>query len=416
MDTRLWIARRLRLSGSTGNAVSAGTVIAVCGVAIAVAVMELTLAVVCGFKQQIAEKVTGFQSQVAVCPAVHYDENEGEYIRLDSAMQVFLAEVDSPQGPVLSIQYPGMIKTDDDFAGMVYVAYDGNRDRAFETGNTVEGTFPDYSGSENKNSIAISRSTADALGLNVGDKVYSCFFARGTMKTRRNEVAAIYESNLGEFDNMVVYASLPGLQSVLGLDSLSGNRIEFDGIPKGDIESFSNEVRQHLFDAVRTGRINEVYPVTDVLHTGAIYFNWLALLDTNVAVIFMLMLCVAGFTLVASLYMVVLDRIPTIGLLRSLGASRSDVSMVFLTMGMRLTLWGLLAGNVIGLGLCALQSFAKIFKLDPEMYYLRHVPVDVEAWQMVALNAAVLLVAAAVLFIPSRSAARVDPVSAMRQE
>lgn len=416
MDVRFWIARRMRLSGSTGNAVSTGNVIAICGVALAVAVMELTLAIVCGFKQHITAKVTGFESQVTICPPLAYDDAVSDYIHLDSALISIIGEVDANASPVLSMQYPGVLKTDGDFAGVVYLAYDENRNRSFELENTVEGEFPDFSRPDNVNNIAISRLTANALNLEVGNKVYSCYFAQGTMKTRRHTVVAIYESNLSEFDKMVVYASMASLQGVLGVDSISGNRIEFDGLEKSQIDSFADSLRINLLNAASTARLDNIYPVTDVLHTGAIYFNWLALLDTNVAVIFVLMLCVAGFTLVASLYMIVLDRIPTIGLLRSLGTSGYDITTIFLSMGMKLTVWGLVMGNVLGLGLCFLQSVTRLFKLDPEMYYLKYVPVEVVPWQIVVLNIAVLVVAAAVLYIPSKSASKVDPASTMRQE
>ena len=164
------------------------------------------------------------------------------------------------------------------------------------------------------------------------------------------------------------------------------------------------------------GQPDLYYPVTTILQTGAIYFNWLSLLDTNVVVIFILMLCVALFTLVSSLYLIVLDRIPTIGILKSIGASRGWLSYLFVNMGMKLALLGLVAGNVIGLGLCMLQLHTGLMKLDAEMYYLSQVPVKLEFWPMLLLNVAMLLISWLILFVPSRSAAKIDATESMRYE
>ncbi len=94
-----------------------------------------------------------------------------------------------------------------------------------------------------------------------------------------------------------------------------------------------------LLDAYREGRIGEVYPVDNIFHTGAIFFSWLDLLDTNVVVIFILMVCVAAFTLISSLFIIILDRVSTIGVLRALGATRGQVSAVFVNVALRLGGW-----------------------------------------------------------------------------
>lgn len=416
-NVSLWIARRLRMSGSSGNNLSAGTVIAICGVAISVAVMELTLAVVAGFREEISRKVMGFEPQISVGPP--YDYSTGAYadfIRLDDSLSTSFGDFAKIHVPSLSMQMPAMIKTADDFAGVLYQAFDRNHDDSFERDNIVDGVWPDFNTPGSENDLVVSGEIADRLSLGVGDRVYSCFFAEGTMKTRRHTIAGIYESNLGEFDRTMVYASLPALQRVAGVDSLSGTRISFENFTIDEIPDAASALQMRLLDAVNSGELSKVYPVTNVLQTGAVYFNWLSLLDTNVTVIFILMLCVAGFTLISSMFLIMLDRIPTIGLLRSMGASRALICRVFLGMGMKLALAGLVIGDVIGIGLCIIQHYTHFAALDPEMYYLRHVPVDLGAAQAIVLNVAVIIVSALVLLIPSLSASQVAPTSAMKFE
>lgn len=416
-NVSLWIARRLRLSGSSGNSLSAGTVIAVCGVAVAVAIMELTLTVVTGFKHQISRKVIGLEAEIAI--ATPYDYSTGmtdDFVRLDGSLAEAIGDFADNHPAVIAMQMPAMIKTDNDFAGMLYLGFDKKHDTAFERENIIAGEWPDFNSQERINDLVVSRTTADKLGLGVGDKVYSCFFTDGNMKMRRHSVSGIYESNLGEFDDMVAYASLAGLQRVAGVDSLSGTRIEFSGFDKDEITNAASDLQSKLMDAVHSGTVDRIYPVTTVLQTGAIYFNWLSLLDTNVGVIFILMLCVSGFTLISSMFLVMLDRIPTIGVLRSLGASRLQICRIFMGMGMKLAFLGLTVGNIIGIGLSMLQYYTHFLTLDPHMYYLKYVPVELQVLPLVVLNVAIVFVSAMVLYVPSLSASRVAPTAAMKFE
>ncbi len=128
------------------------------------------------------------------------------------------------------------------------------------------------------------------------------------------------------------------------------------------------------------------------------------------------MLCVAAFTLVSSLFMIILDRIRTIGLLRALGLQRSSVRSIFIHMGMRLVGLGLLIGNVAAIGLLAVQQEFRLVSLDPEMYYLRYVPVEFSWPGIVAINIGIVVAAWSIMIIPAMSAARIDPAKTMQFE
>lgn len=417
MNVALWISSRLRLSTTSRGRFAPSAAIAVGGVALAVMIMELTIAVVTGFKHRISEKIMGFDSQITV--GAPYDSSYGaqvDYVTLTPGLRQTLDSFDAPALPSLSMQLPGMIKTDDNFAGVIYVARDSLHDFSFERDNVVEGTFPDFSSPESRSQIVISDINASALGLSAGDRVYSCYFVGDALRTRRHTVAAVYRSNLDEYDRTVVYASLPELQSVARVDSLTGTRVEFSGFPVDSIADAAGRLQNCLNNAAYTGTIARFYPVVSVLQTGAVYFNWLALLDTNVIVLLVLMLCVAGFTLTSSVYMIILDRLRLIGVLRALGASRPLVSRIFVGLGMRLAIVGLLVGDILALTLAWIQSSTRFLSLDPEMYYIDYVPVEIDIPAMLLLNLGVVVAVWLVLFIPSRSAARTDPASIVRND
>ena len=418
MNAVFWIARRLRITGTSGDKHSAGAVIAVAGVALAVMVMEITLAVVSGFKSEITRKITGFDSQITIERPYDYASGlQKEYISLSPEIMSSVPDINAEGVKAsLSMQLPGMIKTDSDFAGTIFIGRDSKHDVTFERGNIIDGVFPDYSDEAKQNDIVISGITANALGLSPGDKVFVYFFIDNSLKTRKVSIAGIYESYLSEYDKAIVYASMDFLQKVAGIDQSSGTHLELSGYDPEMIEAKGKEIEYELNYSSADGQLNKYYPGTTIMQTGAMYFNWLSLLDTNVIVIFVLMLCVALFTLVSSLYLIVLDRIPTIGIMKSIGASKNWLSQLFVNIGMKLAVTGIIIGNAAGLGICILQQHTGFIGLDPEMYYLSQVPVKMEVLPMIFLNLGMLLLSWLILYIPSRSAARIDATESMRYE
>lgn len=418
MNPSIWIAARLRLNDTGSGANTTGVAIASIGVAVAVAVMEITLGVVMGFKTGITDRVLGFDPEVSVLPAYDYPSGESDpHISASPELLGYIASSLPQASASISLSQPGIIKTDSDFAALYFMASDTTHDFSFERGNIVDGTFPDYSDPRQANSIVVSSATARTLGLSTGDKVNACFIVNEAVKLRRFTIAGIYESGFEERDNTGAYASLRAMQSVAGVDSLSGTRIDirFPG-SLADIEDGASRLQQTLVDAYSAGSIPQLYPVDNIRHTGAVFFNWLDLLDTNVVVIFILMICVAGFTLVSSMFIIILDRIPTIGLLRSIGARKSMVERIFVVMAMRIVAIGLAAGNIVGLGFLIFQQHTGLFKLDPKMYYLSTVPVQINPAWMLVLNLGVVAAAYLILILPSRLAGSVSPASTLRYE
>lgn len=414
MLTHIWISRRMRL-GADGTAV--GTTIAVAGVALALAVMELTLGIVVGFKEEIKRKLMGFDAQISIeAPFDPYTREQSATIAPGSALMDII-ETEAPGTERrLVLRLPGILKTDTDFEGIVFTGQSPDAGFAFEKGNIVAGEWPNFSADSTRNDIVISRATADALGLGIGDRVYSTYIIDEAVKMRRNTVAGIYESDFGEYDRTMAYASLAALQSIANLGPDEGNRLDIRGLPEESIAPVASRIEAALMAALTARTIDEYYPVQTVEQSGALYFNWLALLDTNVAVIFCLMLCVAAFTLVSSLFILVLDNVPAIGILRAIGASGSLIRSIFVDLGMRIVLRGMIIGNVLGIGLLLLQKYTRAIPLDPEAYYLNSVPVDIRPWAFVALNIGVAVVAWLVLWLPARTASSVDPAKTINFE
>ena len=196
-----------------------------------------------------------------------------------------------------------------------------------------------------------------------------------------------------------------------------GSAIEISGLPDdATIDRVGRELADALLQGLYSGCIDTLYAVENVHDTAALYFNWLALLDTNVVVILILMALVSGFTLVSSLFIIILERVGMIGTLKALGAGNRMIERTFIIVAERLVGRGLIIGNIVGLGIVLIQRAWHLLPLDPEAYYLDYVPVEINWWWVVGLNVAVVVIAALVLILPSRIIATLSPASSMRYE
>lgn len=415
MKVTYYIARRLRL-GEKGR-YSTSVVIAICGVALSVAVMMLSIAVVSGFKHQIRGKVAGFESQIAI-NASHIEgdttsNKDFDYLTLGPELKNLIDGSGLFSAYDLSIRLPSILKTDNDFEGIVLYGIENGSGRARFLKENISGEGVN---DLKDNEIVLSSHTAGALSLNKGDKVFAYFFVDGSVKTRRFIVADIYNTNFSDYDKLYAFVPLQTLQKLNGLEQNQGTQVDLTCADGSHIDENALELQKMMMIASYSGELPGVYQLSTVTQNAMLYLNWLDLLDTNVVVILILMALVSGFTLISSLFIIILERVQTIGLLKAMGASNRQIREVFTAIGWRLVLWGMLAGNVVSLVLIGSQALLHVVPLDPESYYLSFVPVRIDIVDILLLNAAVFVVSWAMLLVPSRSVAKVLPARALRYE
>lgn len=414
MNINVWISQRLRARRGAPASTRTGVVIAVAGVALAVAIMELCVAIATGFKGEIRHKIMGFDAPVAVMPPYDTQTQATASEFSPDPLLWDLIRLSVPQAQAVPVQNrQAILKTDSNFMAVQCVGYGPGHDWTFVREHLADGSLPAFPAADD--SVVISTAMGRKLGLSTGDRVLLYFFDNGSIKARRRTVAGMYETNFGEYDDAIVYASFSAL-SHLGPDSTIISAINLEGLPEDAIMPMADSLQMLLVDQYQRGAIATVHPVTTVYQSGAIFFNWLDLLDTNVVVVFVLMLCVAALTLISSLFIIILDRVPTIGILRAIGATRSQVSGVFVAVAMRLVLRGMLIGNAVGLSLILLQSATHWLPLDPQMYYISFVPMHFNLWHILAINAGFALASWLIVLLPSRLAARIDPAQTVRYE
>lgn len=415
MSLSFFIAKRIYKSGGYGKKVSRPAIrIATTGVAIGLAVMIVSVSIVFGFKHTIRDKVVGFGCHIDVANFMYLHGRESRPVCMTDSMMKVLSSTDGVNHVQRYTMKQGILKTDNDFLGVAFKGIAQEYDTTFIHSNLISGYIPTFSDSKNSGGLLISKIMADKLKLKSGDRVFAYFVDNGDVRVRRFTIDGIYQTNLAQFDNSLCYTDL---YTTTRLNDWKSDQVSGAEITVNDFNEI-NTVADRLVDKVNrtTDRYGETYSSETIVDANPQIFTWLDLLDLNVWIILALMLCVAGFTAISGLLIIILERTGMIGILKALGAGNKAIARVFLWFGAFVIGRGLLFGNIIGIGLVLLQKFTGLVKLDAATYYVSTVPVEFSIPVIVLINAGTLLISVLVLIAPSCLVATVHPAKSMRYE
>ncbi|MBF1532896.1 MAG: ABC transporter permease [Prevotella salivae] len=415
MNLPFFIAKRIYGGKTEGKQVSRPAIrIATAGVAIGLAVMLISVSVVLGFKHTIRDKVIGFGSHIQVSDFMTLQTSDSYPIQMDDSMITVLKSIPGIKHVQRYALKQGILKTDNDFLGVVFKGVGPEYDTTFLHHNLVQGCIPRFNDTTTDNNILISKSIADKLGVKVNDKIYSYFIDKDGIRTRRFKIQGIYQTNLSQYDDITCFADLNTIVKLNGWhdDQATGAELivkdfnQLDNVENLVIKKV-NRTLDHYGETYSSKTIRELCPQI---------FSWLDLLDLNVWVILALMIAVAGVTMISGLLIIILERTVMIGILKALGARNKTIRHTFMWFAAFIIGKGLLVGNLIGLGLITLQQFTGLVKLNPQTYYVSTVPVEYNIPLFIILNIATLLISLFVLIAPSYLISHIHPAKSMRYE
>ncbi len=414
MSLESFIAKRIRFNSAGEKQVSPPAIrIAIIGMALGLAVMILAVAIIVGFKKEVSNKIIGFGSHIQIS---NFDSNssyETHPIAVSDTLMNTLRNIKGIQHVECFATKPGIIKTDSDFQGVVLKGVDENYDWSFIRENLTDGTIPEIDPENTGTSVVISKELADKLLLKTGDS-FLTYFVQEDVRMRKFKISGIYQTNFQEFDKLFIFADIKQIRKLnqWDKDMVSGLEIQIDDFNR--LDQMVDEI--YYACGYRQDRLGNTYYVRSIKQLNPMIFSWLDILDTNVAVILILMLAVAGFTMISGLLIIILERINMIGILKGLGANDISIRKIFLRISFFLILKGLFWGNMIAIGICVIQKYFGILKLNPKDYYLSIVPIDLNIWHLLLLNICTLLVSMLMLIGPSYIIARISPAKTIRFE
>jgi len=414
MSVEYFIAKRIYNDRRENRNVSPPAIqVATISIAIGLVVMILSVAIVIGFKEEVREKVFGFGSHIQIRNFEDNNTYEMKPIAVSDTLMNYLQN----RYNVLRVERfatkPGIIKMQEDFQAVVFKGVDEHYDWDFFRSNLFEGDVPEIRADSMLSDVLISKIIADKLNLKTGDS-FTAYFVQDPPRARKFHIKGIYQTYFSDYDKIFVLSDIKQIQGLNQWDDdmVSGLELFVNNYKQLDATAYS------LYFELLTqkDRFNNTYFTQSIKQIKPEIFDWLSVLNVNVVVILVLMVVVAGFSMISGLLIIILERANMIGILKSLGQNNTSIRKVFLWLSSFLIGNALIPGNILAISLCLIQRNFGIVKLNPEVYYLTKVPIDISIPAILLINLGTLLVTLLMLIGPSYLIAGISPAKTIRFE
>jgi lipoprotein-releasing system permease protein len=414
LDTERFLAKRIISGSGSGNQLSRPIVrISVIGIALGIAVIILTVAIVKGFQHEVRGKLIGIGSHIQI---TNYDNNSSDEPQPISKNQEFLKNL-SAHPSILHTQIyttkTGIVKTKTVNEGIVLKGIGEDYDWTFIKKNLKAGKVFAVSDTGLSRSIVISKYLADKLELALDDKMIIYFLTKKgdslhiTYEQRAKVfyISGIYETGMEDVDKNLALVDIRQLQKLNYWTSDQIGGFEMTIRDYDQIDKTGEEVNEMIGEGLTAQTIKELQPTI---------FSWLDLQDVNAIIVITLMILVAGINMISALLILILERTNMIGILKALGATNESIQKVFLYNAAYLIGKGLFWGNLIGIGIAFIQKYFGLFKLDEATYYVAVIPIEINWLYIILLNLLILVCCLLMLIVPSFIVSRITPVKAIR--
>ena len=414
MNKEFFIARRIYFNRKGEKKISPPAVtISVVSVALSLSVMILAVAIVIGFKREVSGCFIGFGSHIQITNFSTNTSYESQPIAISDTFQAFLT--DNPEFVHVEkfATKAGIIKTDEHFLGVVLKGVDENYDFNFIEEKLIEGEVLTLSPDSTSLNVLISKMMADKLTLKLGDS-FVCYFVQEPVRLRRFHITGIYQTNVTDYDKLFVFADIKQIRRLNQWDEdmVSGLEIRVKDYKKLDDTAF--ELYFELQG--KKDRLGNGFYVQSIKELNPAIFGWLDILDLNVIIILALIMMVAGFVMISSLLILILEQVQMIGILKAMGQNNASIRKVFLYMAGFIIGKGLFWGNAVSLVIIFIQRTFGLIKLDPKDYYMSEVPMDFNLLHILFINFGTLIVILLILIGPSYLIAKISPAKTIRFE
>jgi lipoprotein-releasing system permease protein len=412
LNTELFIARKLSFNKDS-KPVKVMTRIAVFSVALSMAVMIVAMSVLEGFKIQLKEKISGFNSHLRICnldsnysfdiPPIR--NNYGFYSSVAALPEVKHIQQYAYKG--------GIVRANADIQGVVLKGVGTDFDWSFFEQYMVDGEIFSVNTPAVSDSVIISESLSVLLNLKTGDS-FEMYFVQEPVRVRRFTVSGLYNTYFEEMDKTFIVCDIRHIRrlnrwndtQISGMEIMLHNTADMDAAYQ-KIDDIAGYLTFDDGSRLEVTTLRNAFPEI---------FNWLAILDMNVLIILIIMIVVAGFNMISGLLIMLLEKISMIGILKSMGMTDFSIRKIFMYRSSMIVLRGLLYGNILGLSLCILQYCFGIVHLDPKSYFFSTAPVSINCMDIVLLNICAFVFVTLTQAVPTMVITKISPDRTMRKE
>ena len=398
MNFPLFVARRIRNTQETSFSKTV-TFVGIGTISLGISIILIAFSILFGFKSAIQEKLTSFSGNIRVSKISGNHSVSESPIYKNMAWEKSVAQLSYIDHIQSHIQKPGILVGKTGLAGIVIKGIGQDMPQAQIKKNLIQG-LPYL---KNSQDVIISQILAKQLKTSINQSLILYFLSQPE-RPRKVKVTGIYETGLDELDKIFILADRNWVGKMNGWSSDSLGSYEIILIKGADLNQSAYYLEKELPTEWKLETIEELYTSL---------FDWMNMLDRNIVIFISLLLVVACFNLIATLWVLIMERIPMVGLLKALGSSQKQIRTIFWWNGFFILLRGLLIGNIIAILFCYVQFTYKLIPLDPENYYMTAVPIlwDTPTW--IYVNVGTCLLVALTITIPTLFIKKIEPKDAI---
>lgn len=410
MNLPLFIANRT--AKSTTSTQSTMVRIATSAVAVSIAVMVITLAVVFGFKKEIYSTLSDLSSDISVTDISTLYGAEVREVKRDSSLNLVFSMTKGIKSIDGYAMRSSVIRSKSGASGIVIkgiASFDPNSALAR---TITAGTTPRIEENRYKE-LLLPEKIASELNVGVGDRV-ELLSLEGPSLSGKDifKVCGIY-SSLGEMPITVALTDIRNVQKLNGWSSDTFSGFEIDVEEGYSVEQVTEQLNWNIFDYyVGYGNLSAV--AASELYANI--FAWLQTHDVNAVVIIVIMFIVVLFNMITALLILLFERTRMVGILKSLGMSNRSIRQIFLYQAAKIVGKGLAIGNTIAIVLIIIQKYTGVIKLDASAYFVSQVPVSISVVEILIINTIFAAAILSLLFAATAIVARIEPAESVKYE
>ena len=373
-------------------------------VALGIIVSLITISTGLGSKKAIEDRISNFSGDISVKSTRSNSSYNTSILDTNGLDKKAIKSVPGVAGLQSYAAVSGILRTENNFAGVILKGVGKDFDKSRFEPFMIQGSIPDYKEDGYNNEIILSEKIASDLALKTSDSIVAIFSKEDQKPIyRKFLIKGIYKTDIKLVDDLYIIGDINHVRKVLNMNEVGGLDVFLEDTDQ--IADVFPKIEKYIGYKNYAEKVTEKYPQI---------LDWVNIFNQNISLIITIMLLVVVINIVMVLLILIIERTNSIGLLKTFGATNGQIRSIFINYTLMIMIPGLLAGNIIGIGLLLIQKYTGIIKLDPENYFISTVPVDLNPIYIMSVSVGIFIVSGIAMILPSYLISRISPLKAIK--
>lgn len=375
-------------------------------VALGIIVSLITISTGLGSKKAIEDRISNFSGDISVKSTRSNSSYNTSILDTNGLDKKAIKSVPGVAGLQSYAAVSGILRTENNFAGVILKGVGKDFDKSRFEPFMIQGSIPDYKEDGYNNEIILSEKIASDLALKTSDSIVAIFSKEDQKPIyRKFLIKGIYKTDIKLVDDLYIIGDINHVRKVLNMNEKEVGGLDVFLEDTDQIADVFPKIEKYIGYKNYAEKVTEKYPQI---------LDWVNIFNQNISLIITIMLLVVVINIVMVLLILIIERTNSIGLLKTFGATNGQIRSIFINYTLMIMVPGLLAGNIIGIGLLLIQKYTGIIKLDPENYFISTVPVDLNPIYIISVSVGIFIVSGIAMILPSYLISRISPLKAIK--